>query len=606
MARGRPGSVLAGALPAETDALPPVDGLSTSGFATMIDRGIGVFCLITLVPSVLTAHAQLADVSPVWLALLGGGLVAVSVLMPWYAWSRRGIRLLAGPYAALVFLGLVTWPLAWQGDEAATGAPLLWMEVGLATVCVAVATNARVAAGYGAISAVVFFVVRGTPAGGAAPPVLALQDALVVVVQPAVTLLVLHHLREQVLRLDAALAARHAESADAAVNQALVDERRRLDAVVHDEIMTTLVAGAQSRTPHDPTVVDLATLALRWLRQEAPEDDDTAAVTADRLVRLVKDVTAGVCPRAEVLGEIPAAAVTIPPHVVRALMRATREAALNAERHSGAEHVQVLVGVAASPRRVTVRVSITDDGAGFDPEAVPPQRLGLRVSIGERMQAVGGRSESVASPGRGTTVRLQWTGERARGAPPARRTQADASQHPLFRTLDPRPIVLAGVGLVAMYALVGTTTLPELRRPAWMGAGIAVMVVALTIGIRGLLKPPLPASRGWLQAALAVAVTALCSFALEANEASGLGWPQHGTWYAAIVMLILVVTYSGGQGRPAWVGAGVHALVVLETGHGHLLLSDLLVAALTPLLWLGIAALFFYWLDTMWAQLDEA
>lgn len=605
MSQRRPAGVLTGAPPVEADSLPAVDGLSTSGFARLMDRAMALACLVTLVPSVITAYGQLQHVSYGWLAVFGGGLVAVSVLMPWYAWSRRGIRRLAGLYAALVFLGLVTWPLAWVGDDAATGAPLLWMELGLATVCVAVAANAAVAAGYGAASAVAFVLVRGTAAGGAASPMFALEDALLVVVQPAVTLLILHHLRGQMARLDALLAARHAEAADAAVDQALLDERRRLDAVVHDEIMTTLVAGAQSRTPHDPSVAEQARRALEWLRQETPEEDESAAVSADRLVRLIKDAAASVCPRAEVLAEIPAAAVTIPHQVVRALMRATREAALNAEHHSGADHVQVLVNVEASARRVAVRVSIADDGVGFAPESVPPQRLGLRVAVGERMTSVGGRSEVVAAPRRGTTVRLWWAGERTRTAAPPRRTQADAGQHPLFRTLDPRPIVVAGVGLVAVYALIGASTLAQLRRPEWAIAAGAIMVAALTCGVRGLLRPPVSVGRGWGQSAAAVAISVLGGLALESNEATGLPWPAHATWYVSIVMLVLVVTYAAGQAAPAWTGAAAHAAVMLWFGH-PLAASDLLVSTLTPLVWLLIAAGFFWWLDSVWAQLEEA
>ncbi len=600
----RPARVPTAALPAAADALPAVDGLSTRGFARLMDRWIALACLATLGPSVITAYGQLQYVGRGWLAVFGGGLVALSVLMPWYAWSRRGIRRIAALYAALVLLGLVTWPLAWRGDAAATGVPLLWMELGLATVCVAVATNAAVAAGYGVVSALAFVVVRGTAAGGAASATVALQDALLIVVQPAVILLILHQLRGQMARLDAVLAAHHAETADAAVDQALMDERRRLDAVVHDEIMTTLVAGAH-RTPPDPSVAEQARFALDWLRQEAPDEDESAVVSAERLVRLIKDAAAGVCPRAEVLGEIPAAAVTVPQPVVRALMRATREAALNAERHSQAEHVQVLVTVESSARRVTVRVSIADDGAGFVPDAVSPQRLGLRVAVGERMQTVGGRSEVVAAPRRGTTVRLLWSGERTRSAPPARRTQADASQHPLFRTMDPRPIVRAGVGLIAVYGLVGVSTLPELDRPELGVAALVLMAAALTVGIRGLLRPPVAKRRAWAQAGAAVGVSVLGGWALDANEAAGLPWPHHGTWFVAIVLVLLVVTYCGGRAAPAWAGAVGHAAVMAWFGH-PLDASGLLVTAATPLVWLVVVAGFYYWLDSVWAQIDEA
>ena len=56
-----------------------------------------------------------------------------------------------------------------------------------------------------------------------------------------------------------------------------------------------------------------------------------------------------------------------------------------------------------------VTVTVRDEGAGFEPGAVDPYRLGLRVSIRGRLAAVRGGSARVTStPGRGTTVTLDW------------------------------------------------------------------------------------------------------------------------------------------------------------------------------------------------------
>jgi len=131
------------------------------------------------------------------------------------------------------------------------------------------------------------------------------------------------------------------------------------------------------------------------------------------------------------------------------------------------------------------------------------------------------------------------------------------------------------------------------------------MVAALTCGVRGLLRPPVSVGRGWGQSAAAVAISVLGGLALESNEATGLPWPAHATWYVSIVMLVLVVTYAAGQAAPAWTGAAAHAAVMLWFGH-PLAASDLLVSTLTPLVWLVIAAGFFWWLDSVWAQLEEA
>ena len=65
---------------------------------------------------------------------------------------------------------------------------------------------------------------------------------------------------------------------------------------------------------------------------------------------------------------------------------------------------------------------VTDDGAGFDPEAVqrrrpgvPLQRFGL-YGMRERAQMLEGTFEVTSAPGRGTTIRVflpRWE-----GAPP--------------------------------------------------------------------------------------------------------------------------------------------------------------------------------------------
>jgi signal transduction histidine kinase len=51
---------------------------------------------------------------------------------------------------------------------------------------------------------------------------------------------------------------------------------------------------------------------------------------------------------------------------------------------------------------------VADTGAGFDVDAVPPDRLGVRISIRERVDAVGGATEIRSVPGAGTTIVMTW------------------------------------------------------------------------------------------------------------------------------------------------------------------------------------------------------
>jgi signal transduction histidine kinase len=56
----------------------------------------------------------------------------------------------------------------------------------------------------------------------------------------------------------------------------------------------------------------------------------------------------------------------------------------------------------------SVEVQIGDRGVGFDPATVPTERLGVRVSILERVASAGGRAEITSGPGEGTVVTLRW------------------------------------------------------------------------------------------------------------------------------------------------------------------------------------------------------
>jgi signal transduction histidine kinase len=85
------------------------------------------------------------------------------------------------------------------------------------------------------------------------------------------------------------------------------------------------------------------------------------------------------------------------------ILAATREATTNAAKHAGTPVVDIYAEV--SPERV--EVFVRDRGAGFDPQAVPADRQGVRNSILDRMSRHGGSAEIRSTPETGTEVRLR-------------------------------------------------------------------------------------------------------------------------------------------------------------------------------------------------------
>jgi len=64
------------------------------------------------------------------------------------------------------------------------------------------------------------------------------------------------------------------------------------------------------------------------------------------------------------------------------------------------------VRLRASEREI--KIVVTDDGVGFRPSRVPKNRLGLRISIIDRVEAIGGRVFIDSRIGQGTSIILEW------------------------------------------------------------------------------------------------------------------------------------------------------------------------------------------------------
>jgi signal transduction histidine kinase len=100
----------------------------------------------------------------------------------------------------------------------------------------------------------------------------------------------------------------------------------------------------------------------------------------------------------------------LPPEVHLALYRITQEALNNVVKHARARHAWVRLDCTDGDRAAagrSMRLAIGDDGCGFDPAQVPPDRLGLGI-MQERAQAIGASLTVASQPGQGTQVTVIW------------------------------------------------------------------------------------------------------------------------------------------------------------------------------------------------------
>jgi signal transduction histidine kinase len=192
-------------------------------------------------------------------------------------------------------------------------------------------------------------------------------------------------------------------------------ERSRLARELHDSVTQALYsvnlhaeAASLALAAGNEAVVATSLQKLQAMTQEAMLDlrmlifelhppilkeEGLAAALRARLATV--ETRAGLHTEFQVEGE-----EHLPLGVAEELFWIAVEAFNNVLKHAQAHKVKVDLSFA----RDRVRLSIADDGRGFDPAAAGSQSgMGLR-SIGERVERIGGRLDLSTAPGRGTTV----------------------------------------------------------------------------------------------------------------------------------------------------------------------------------------------------------
>jgi signal transduction histidine kinase len=378
---------------------------------TIASRALGLFGLVfgaQTIPVALEQSAALVDgTGAALMAVLYGSIVALAVATITKIAVRTACLAFAGLYAA----ALLAWPFL-VADPAALGgdAPWLYYLCTVATTAAVIALQPLWAGAYTLIVPAVYAAIRLMPAGGEAGPLLAVLDAMYAVVLGVVTLAIITMLRQAAEAVDSAQEAALQRYDLAARQHATESERVKIDALVHDSVLTTLLSAAAATTPEEQT------LAARMARDAVMRLDEAGASGPRALDRvglpvLVRRLRAALTTFSTpfTVRVVNAGGVELPVEAVEALYTAAVQAMVNSLQHADepgrrARRELRIRGVRAGG----CVIEIADNGVGFDPARVPAERLGLRVSIAERMADAGGTAEISSRIGHGTTVTIAW------------------------------------------------------------------------------------------------------------------------------------------------------------------------------------------------------
>jgi len=215
---------------------------------------------------------------------------------------------------------------------------------------------------------------------------------------------------EQRQKAEAALSQKAAE-------EAVIAERTRLARDLHDAVTQTLFS-ASLMAEVIPQLWDMnqgearkRLNELRELTRGALAEMRTlllelrpSALTDTALPNLMRQLSEAIIGRARLPIELVVdGECELPPEVQVALYRIAQEALNNVVKYARASQV----GINLRLQPGSVRLSIMDDGVGFDPAAVPPNHLGLRI-MRERAEAIGARLSIYSEPDVGTQVAVNW------------------------------------------------------------------------------------------------------------------------------------------------------------------------------------------------------
>lgn len=339
------------------------------------------------------------------------GLVLIGIVFPFalgiLAWiaPRRVVSRLAGATAILFLIAMILFP--W-GLTAATltnnEAPWYQGIHALHGMIAAIIWQRKAIWLYGLTQGVVIGVVQNDVRENAAKAAF-LDGAgsfVFVVILMSATVAILHAAD----RLDIASTQARAQAARTAESRTREREETRINAMVHDDIMSVLLTASRDRPP--ATLRDQARVALASIDALETHDATAREYTVKETVVALLEVVSHVAPATEItLREDDG--IGIPAEVMTALSDALAETLRNSVRHAGLDGTDVPRRVDIDAHERGISVIMSDEGKGFNTRAVASRRLGIRLSILERMGMVPGGSADVQSrPGEGTMVSLSW------------------------------------------------------------------------------------------------------------------------------------------------------------------------------------------------------
>jgi two-component sensor histidine kinase len=388
----------------------------------VLSRSVAAGSLVFAAQTVSPLLSQAKESHPAWLLAASIAIVASLLIALFCSIIIRWVRASQGVVALVFVAVLLTWPFDVVTPHSPTDNQWLYYLLTVATSTAAIAFPTRWSAIYLFAVPSLYGIVRMTPPGGAEPVPAAILDSVYSIILGGAVVVLITMLRQTATNVDVAQSAALERYGHAVRHHATEVERVQVDSIVHDSVLTTLLSAARAYSPEARALsAVMAGNAIGYLHDAAlVQPDDGSTVRLRAIAQRISDAAAGMSRPFQVRA-VDVGPRSIPTGVGEAIVSAATQAMMNSVQHAG-ESPRVKRWVSIKGMRPGgIQVEVGDNGSGFDAEAVPTERLGVRVSIVERVGNAGGHAKVVSAPHRGATITVQW---------PASKSTAKVAEHP--------------------------------------------------------------------------------------------------------------------------------------------------------------------------------
>jgi signal transduction histidine kinase len=335
-------------------------------------------------------------------------LWSTTIALTYSFWFGKANYLFLRIHALYMVILILSWPFVLNSGVPQDGSyyPWIWWGVDTGWTAVALSFSWRFALVYYVSLIGLMQLIFSLPMGGSHNVVILITDSFYTFLTNASISVIALMIRSAANRTDEA----NSEAIRAEVQQAEAEakakERLRLDGLIHDSVLTALISASQAKNVEEAKAsAELAGTALRKLSEVQRGDMAQSPVYCSELFDSIILAANRIDPKIKTKKNC-ATIISVDAEAVSALTEATIQAIYNALLHAGPNASREL---SLKSSNAGIKILILDNGKGFRVSQIDKSRMGIKVSIIGRMEAVGGSAHVVSQPSQGTTVVLEWS-----------------------------------------------------------------------------------------------------------------------------------------------------------------------------------------------------